>query len=305
MRVVQSRIYIEFPGGYSGLKRTALLVWYLSAIRWKKLGYTTVFYADTKTKETMDSFLLTELYDEINLEILDNIDTEKIDKLAFWAVPKLLSNKNEIEPAIISDTDIIPWRDPAYLIQNNDIVCFKKEFIEMFAYDINKKDLSVPEGYEFPKWFSWSAQPLNAGILYIRDEKIKTIYLREAMRYVENNHNDKLNPNTLTMCFAEQRIIGEIAEIFKQKVGCYQPPLSRAISNDVWHTYRFKLEEDIDDINWNMHYLKTLKDEDPIFFNKIIELPIFGDLKQRILTSNWDYKIPEIFEYIKKGGTSK
>lgn len=306
MRVIQSRIFIRFFGSEEkSINRTALLVWYLSAIRWRKLGYTPVFYADETIKQIMDEYFLTELYDEINVDMLNAIDEEKVNKTAFWAVSKLLSFANETEPCIVSDIDIVPWKDPIYLINTNDIVCFKKEFPEMFAYDIKPEEISVPEGYRFPGWFSWKAQPLNAGIMYIKNNRFKKLYLDEAFKYIENNHNDKTNSNTITMCFAEQRIIGEIAETFKQKVGCYQPPLSRAISKDVWHTYRFKTSEDTDDFHWNMHYLKTLRDEDELYFTKIIQLPIFSDLKEYIDEYGWEYQIPEIFKYIEKGGMSK
>jgi hypothetical protein len=318
MKVIQSRISIP-EISLKVINRTGLLVWYLSAIKWKKFGFDLKFYADTRTKEFMDSHLLTELYDEVDIETMNSIDSmtkddierelgpedKKIFTRYFWAITKILSHKVELETnpenIIVSDIDLIPMINPMQMIESSDIFVFKKEFVEMSAYkNYNAETLSKPQGYSFPNWFSWVAQPLNVGVLHIKSKKMRKLYIEEAMKFMYNNKNENKNDSAETMCFPEQRLLGELATTFRQRVASFQPPVSKSFNENCWHTYQFKFLEDQDLYDWNMHYLKVIKDEDPIFFEKLRDLSEFKDFFSIIDEKGFEYEVPKIFQEIQE-----
>lgn len=81
MKVIFSRIYIDKANEGSPIQdRTSLLVWYLSALKWKQLGYETILYTDERTKEAFDELGLSSCYDEVKMIKSEESDEEVIEE---------------------------------------------------------------------------------------------------------------------------------------------------------------------------------------------------------------------------------
>ena len=62
-------------------------------------------------------------------------------------------------------------------------------------------------------------KPLNTGILHIKNRELVDMYTAEALKMAKDNHNKHNNSNCITMCNAEQRLLGEIVKQAISEVG--------------------------------------------------------------------------------------
>ena len=158
MKVIFSRVNIPHMDIIQD--RTSLLVWFLSALKWKQLGFEIIFYTDEETKNELSKVGLVGLYDEVRILNKINIKDD-----IFWSYAKILS-ANEVvtnypdEEFIISDMDFIPLKNPCdFYNGGKEIVVFYKEYKEMYEPIEN---LNVNDDYVFPKYFTGNTDPINA-----------------------------------------------------------------------------------------------------------------------------------------------
>ena len=130
MRVIHSRKKV-WDKDYAFQDKFQLLVWILSILKWKNLGYETVLYTDNEVLEKIKEVGFEHLYDEINTEYLENKENIKnIDFWCFWAMPKILSLKSEIEKgynSIMADIDVVPIKKLDNLIRSRDVLVWSNK----------------------------------------------------------------------------------------------------------------------------------------------------------------------------------
>lgn len=285
MKVIFSRIYIEKANEGSPIQdRTSLLVWYLSALKWKKLGYETILYTDETTKKAFDELGLSDCYDMVKMIEVD----DSIEEDVFWACAKLLAEKqfmNEYpdEEFIISDLDFIPMVDPmTFKNANNNIITFYREYWQSYC---PLEYLGLNPEWKMPEYFTGKVDPLNVCMLHISKEnrQILNEYLDIAINFM-HMHKEFINgekANNL-MVFIEQRLFTEYLESLSIPI-ITTSPYNKSIFNIVgMHTGPYKSIEKREYWKWIIWYFKMLKDEFEDTFESIIVLPLYEDIKDII-----------------------
>ena len=293
MKVIQSRFYI--PNANEGniiQDRTSLLVWFLSVIKWKELGYEVVLYTDSTTRAKFDELGLSKYYNEI-VELEEN---ETVNTKVFWASAKILSAKKFMEEHpneefMISDLDFIPLKDPVTFVQgDNDLVTFYGEYIQMYN-SLDKMDIN-PE-YTLPSFYTGKVDPINTCLLYIRESLLDLFsqYLDIELEFMQY-HQDYISGSSANdlMCFAEQRLFTEYL-VFNDIKVTFVNPVNKSVFNvNGLHTGVYKTLEKTEYWKWIIWYLKILKEQYPDTYKEIINLELYQDVKQIIEDGGGTYK---------------
>lgn len=290
MRIVHSRKKV-WNKDYAFQDNFQLLVWILSILKWKDLGHTTVLYTDKETLENIKIIGFDHLYDVIDTDYLEKEENIKnIDFWCFWAMPKILSLKAEIEKgfnSIVSDVDVVPIKDFENLIQCRDVLVWSnKEYIELRGIYPRLEDLSLPNDYEFPMWFTGRNKPLNTGVIYFKDNYHASGYIDEVIRISKNNHNHKNNTRSQTMCNAEQRMLGEYINYRGLSYNMVQPFDEGLFNKNAFHTHEYKtLLEQNKKILFNINFLIAIKKYDENMYNNLINNELFKE-EQRLINKH-------------------
>lgn len=309
MRIIHSRKRVFEFGDNAFCNKCVLLSWVLSIIKWKILGHQIVLYTDKSTLNDINKFGFSNLYDEINTDLFENGDVCKdIDFKWFWATPKLLSYHYELEHLgnnpIVCDMDVVPARDFSNLFNiANVTVWSNKEFVNVRAVYPQLYELSTPKGYTFPKWFTGEAKPLNTGIIYFNNPEFAKEYLDEAMRFIRGNVNSKNNSDVITMCNAEQRMLGEYVAYKNLTYTTVQPFGARLSNRNGFHIHGFKnLLTSKEDINWHLQMLLEIKKYNERIFNKLLKHELFEEEKKHFEENGYVYEEVEILSRCGIGG---
>ena len=278
MRVVHSRKKV-WDKDYAFEDGFTLLTWVLSLVKWKEYGFTTVLYTDNETLNKIKEYGFEYLYDEIDTEYLDE-NSKNINFWCFWAMPKILSYKAEIEKghtdSIVADTDIVPMRDlhDIFNLKMYDLVVWSnKEHAELQAVYPKLENLSLPKDYKLPLWFKGDAKPLNTGIIYFKDSQKALGYLNEVIKISKNNDNHKHNTRTQTMCTAEQRMIGEYAKAKGLVYNVIQPVNETLFNKNAFHAHGYKSRlSKTKKIQFNVNLLNMLPSN---LYNRLINKELF------------------------------
>ena len=269
-----------------------LLVWALSAIKWKELGHTTVMYTDNKTLEDMKKFGLDKLYDEINTDLFENgAICENIDFEYFWAMPKIISLHYETyhlgNNVLVSDQDVVPTSDFSRLFNAADVLVWSnKEYVEDRRSYPRLDKLSLPKGYQLPNWYTGKIKPLNTGLIYFRDKTNAIEYCNEVFKYVQGNKNEYGNSKAVTMCNAEQRMMGEWLHHKGYTYMTVQPANEGLFNKNAFHTHGYKNHiKNENGLEWNVKFLNMIRESALWYYNLLIGMDIFKEEKEKMFKS--------------------
>lgn len=293
MKVIQSRFFI--PNANEGniiQDRTSLLVWFLSVLKWKKLGYEVILYTDNPTKTKFNELGLSPLYDEI----VELEEDESINNKVFWAASKILSAKKFMEDHpneefMISDLDFIPLKDPAtFTRKKDDLVTFYGEFVQMYA-PLDKMNIN-PE-YNIPSFYTGKINPINTCLLYIREPLLDLFsrYLDIELEFMQYHQEyiDGSSANDL-MIFAEQRLFSEYLAANSIEFTYINPENKSVFNINGLHTGVYKGLEKTEYWKWIIWYLKILKEQFYSTYQEIINLELYKDIKKIIDDGKGTYK---------------
>lgn len=295
MKVIQSRFYIPNANEGSAIQdRTSLLVWFLSVLKWKELGYEVVLYTDSTTKEKFDELGLSQHYDEIvELEEDENVNTK-----VFWASAKILSamkfmETHPDEEFMISDLDFIPLKDPATFAKNeNDLITFYTEYVQMHIYK-NFDEMDINPEYVVPDFYTGKVDPINTCLLYVRKPLLVLFkqYLEIELDFMQQ-HQEYISGSSATelMVFAEQRLFTEFLIANDVEITFVNPARKSVFNVNGIHTGPYKGCEKTEYWKWVIWWLKVLKEQFPDTYEEIIELELYSDIKQIITEGNGTYK---------------
>ena len=280
MKVIQSRIYNELANDGSIIQdRMSLMVWFLSVINWRKLGYEPVLYTDQITKAEFEKYGLAQFYSEI-------IDIGEIstDEKVYWASSKLYSVKKFMETYpdedfIISDLDFIPFKDPMQFV-TGDVLTYHTEYWQAYkAID----ELNLSADYTLPEWITGKVNPVNTSVLYFKDKELMKELMDIQFDFMEKNNvfTNTSDANDL-MTFIEQRVLGEFLA-YKGKTVSFMAAEGKSIFNvNGMHTGPYKRMEKSDFCKWNFWYLKMIREESMDVYNTLINNELFKDIKEII-----------------------
>lgn len=293
MKVLQTRFYIDIANEGNIIQdRTSLLVWVLSVLKWKQLGYEVILYTDEITKNKFDELNISKYYDQINLIEPDDSVNIKV----FWASAKIFSAKkfmedNPNEGFMISDLDFVPLKDPITFVKSdNDLVTFYKEYVKMYN-SLNKMDIN-PD-YVMPDFYTGKVDPINTCLLYIRESlldlfssylDIELDFMHQHQEFISGSSSNDL------MTFAEQRLFTEYL-VANNIEFTYMNPANKSIFNvNGLHTGPYKSIEKTEYWKWIIWYLKILKEQFSDVYEDIINLELYSDIKQIITDGEGEYK---------------
>lgn len=265
--------------------RTSLLVWFLSVLKWKQLGFETVFYTDMETKNALSEVGLIDLYDEVHI-----LDNENIKDDVFWAHAKILSAKEFIdshpdEEFMLSDMDFIPLKNPCEFYKGGkELVVFYREYKQMYA-PIDR--LNLNDDYAFPTYFTGDVDPINACQLLVHETMLQDFkeYLDYELDFMDKYKNDFVSGQISNdiMVFLEQRLFTEFLVNEKDYTVVETSPRYKSVFNTSGiHTGPYKSLELAEYYKWVIWYLKMLREEFTDVYNHIIQLELYGDFRQII-----------------------
>ena len=283
MKVIFSRVKVPYMDIIQD--RTALLVWFLSVLKWKQLGFETVFYTDEETKNELSEVGLVDLYDEVHI-----LNQENIKDDVFWAHAKILSAKDFVtnypdEEFIISDMDFIPLKNPCNFYKGGkELVVFYREYNQMYAPIEN---LKLNDDYQFPKYFTGNVDPINACQLLVHKEMLPDFkeYLNYELEFMNQYKNDFVSGKISNdiMIFLEQRLFTEFLVNEKGYTVVETSPQYKSVFNTSGlHTGPYKSLELAEYYKWIIWYLKMLREEFTDVYESIIHLDLYDDFRQII-----------------------
>lgn len=195
-----------------------------SALFWKKYFGPIRLYCNSKFLETISLYKLDSLYDEINVDILDNITYSPKILSKYWSIPKLYA-ANEISKSettyCILDTDL--W------ITNYFDWDTSKDFLAFHYENFDLKNKNNP--YLIPSAFiddykekDWDLMAMNCAFMYINNQQMVFDWFKYADNVIKLNKTVKTkNKKDVYTLFIEQRAITYICEKLKLNYGTLIP----------------------------------------------------------------------------------
>lgn len=300
MKVIHSRISSEEKDNLHSLTSLELLIWFLSILQWKKLGYTTKIYVDDENLQFIKDNHLYELYDEVDSEYFNNADgffvKNNVNKNKFWAGCKIFLLENENESCIISDYDFIPFTNP---IMDKEVIAYYTEEIKQ-VYNATLDNLTFPENYEVPEWFQYNIDPVNTSVCYIGNNSVKDLYIEEAYKYMTNNNDIEDETLVYDMVYIEQRMLAEICNHLEVEIKTLVD-LNKVsyINSDYLHLLMYKdVDKSIEENrkypnSWHIYLLNKLNKYFPEVYENVINMEEFSEDKEYIEKNGFDsYKVP-------------
>lgn len=291
MKVIQSRFYIEKANEGSVIQdRTSLLVWFLSVMKWRELGYEPYLYTDKATKEKFDEIGFSSLYD--NIIILENKD---INAEVFWASAKILSAKKFMESYpneefIISDLDYIPLKDPKLFVSNNNsLVAFYPEYLPMYS---PIEYLKINPDYTMPDFFTGTVDPINTCMLYIQKNNLELFdnYLDIELDFMNYHYDfESSQISNDLMIFVEQQMFTEYLVHNNIDIDFVSPENKSVFNVNGLHSGVYKTIEKAEYWKWIIWYLKMIKELNGDIYNDIILLDLYSDIKAIIDNGSGEY----------------
>lgn len=154
----------------------------LSALRWKQLNGPIKLYTDTVGISFYKQLGVLELYDEVNVEFLNNL--QEVDPALFWTSGKIQALQNEQVPFVFLDQDFI----------------VRDEIPEQFYKgDIGIGHWEIPRGHYYFTEEQW-----NRDITH--------------MEFPANYNINAYSPNTSLLYFGKQQIVDQYADWHKKMI---------------------------------------------------------------------------------------
>ena len=174
----------------------------LSALCWRRYNGDITLCCDKTAAEYYRSIGLTELWNEIDECVPDDLDG--INPTMFWAGGKLLALRRRTAPVVMLDTDFIVWRP---LPLGNEIVAAHREELS--------SDIYPPLGYfrtrgHILPYFSETVPALNTAFLYIPNGDFLDFYTSQAIAFMKSAED--CDDYLCYMVFAEQRLAAMCAQ---------------------------------------------------------------------------------------------
>ena len=195
-----------------------------SALFWKKYFGPIRLYCNSKFLETISLYKLDSLYDEIIVDILDNITYSPKILSKYWSIPKLYA-ANEISKSettyCILDTDL--W------ITNYFEWDISKDFLAFHYENFDLKNKNNP--YLIPSAFiddykekDWDLMAMNCAFMYINNQQMVFDWFKYVDNVIKLNKTVKTkNKKDVYTLFIEQRAITYICEKLKLNYGTLIP----------------------------------------------------------------------------------
>ena len=147
----------------------------LSALRWKMYNGPIKLYTDSVGLSFYKQLGITELYDEIDIDFLNNLDP--VDPALFWTSGKIQALQNEKEPFVFLDQDfIVRGKIPEHFYKR-EIGIGHWEIPRGHYYFTEERWKRDIKHMDFPEGYNIHAYSPNTSFLYFSNPKIVDEYV--------------------------------------------------------------------------------------------------------------------------------
>jgi hypothetical protein len=208
VQVLEKIPYTEksYPQGFTSGE--IALMW-INGMIWKikNPNIPLVLYTDIETLELLKSYNITDSWDRIETDLLEN--NIGINKSIFWSNSKFRVYKELTSPFLFIDCDILIWDDISeWDIFEYELVTSYKEELTIDCYiDPNIMTSEYQIGYSS----DWKNMALNASFVYINNKEFKKNYVNIAIDWMIGCSINEKNLNKYSVYFIEQRFLSELA----------------------------------------------------------------------------------------------
>lgn len=273
------------------------LVQYSSIVHWKKFYGPIHLYCNTHFYEEVKKNKLEHLYDSINVDLLDQLPDDKLNK--FWSFAKLVAIKNISEnykKFVVLDTDL--WIQ-SKLDFSGDFLGYHLENI----CDHPRNPYIDPRNYVDTNIynFNWSVRPVNCAFLYFNSKVLIDTWIDLAEKIVNQSDSIKINDLSSDTIFIEQRLISVLADYLKLSWGTliknvYYPEIQANDQGDEWIP-PLGNDEESSYFAYNIKHVWGLKKRyQEIEIRDLVLSITISSLQQNF--HDWQVKIPELVDKI-------
>ena len=306
MRAVQAYLNISNYSfcAYQQDRDVDILVWKLSVIRNKKLGFTTVLYAGLEDKGYIEFHGFDKLYDEINYIDINETNLTKVSLVHFWAAFKFVAIEKELEqplPFFLVDTDLV-FMDDTILekIYSPVLVWANTEPISNYP---PLATLPIQDTFRYPRYFKLTTRPVNTAILKVDNRDILRDWLALAWKFMIGNPLPDVGSTFGLMITAEQRFLPnvirnkyneEISFFCDLKINNFGKEHFHIWGAKVFINHGFKFRN-----SWIKSLLTLIKQEDETIYDDIIRN---APINIKYVVEHWDETntISCLYQYFKK-----
>lgn len=196
-------------GGEIVLPDYEFLTLILSALKWRQLNGPIRMITDSEGAAFFERSGFGALWDASVSTELDDIDAA-LDPFRFWAAGKLEALRHMKAPCVMLDTDMILW-DNLNAHLSCSLVAAHREPLLPAVYPNPSEAFVLSPDYAFPSEWDFTLPAANTAFLYVPTEAFKVYYLDAAFAFMRALTNSDIDP-TVSMCFAEQRILAMCAQ---------------------------------------------------------------------------------------------
>lgn len=193
----------------------------LSACLWRKYNGPIKLYTDTNGYKFYDSWGMLGLWDGgVDVDVLEDIPND-IPADIFWAGGKLYAIKEQNEPFVMMDTDLLVWSCIHDIVAGQKLMAYHSENLEQLkSCYIDYRFLKKRKGYKPDANWDWNQDPYNTALTYFNDSNFLEYYTDKAIDFMRGN-TERPMEMVSQMVFAEQRIFGMCAKLKKIPVGTF------------------------------------------------------------------------------------
>lgn len=257
-----------------------ILTTILSALYWRKNNGKITMYTTNEGKKYYEKLNITEVWNDINTEALENY-SEEIDFNEYWAAGKIMAVRNEKSPFVMLDTDMIFWEEFLPLIKGreNKTICIHKEGLKVYA---DKEKIKVKDGYEFDLEWDWSIEACNTAFVYFGNEELRRYYTDEFFKFIDGNKGNLINDNKSQIVFAEQRMIAMCGKKIGNEIDSFSTYSElmeedkKGVKSKFTHIWGFKVEikkEITERAKYCIKCMQIIKSEFPEYQEMIFGIP--------------------------------
>lgn len=175
----------------------------LSALYWKKLQGPIKLYCDRTFYEYISKLGISDLWDEIDTETLENLDTG-INHDVFWAYSKMYINSLQTEPFVSLDIDL--FQQEYYDYSTHDVICSHIESTDSNLdntstynrpiYYPNYHKLSIFSDRFKDYDIQITDDAINVAILAINKPEMYKEFMKYVDSFVKGNNFDPMDIST-------------------------------------------------------------------------------------------------------------
>lgn len=307
-------VHVFHAQGTTQFSDSYLMVWLCSIHRIRHQKSKLDLMCDHYTYETLRELNINSLYDNCDINTTENaLKQHHIDCKTFPAFAKFAALEKYDVPCII-DNDLIPWENlDDYLVGNTAVFSHTEVGFRGTRTYPPLLRLNTRKGYHHPGGLDRSIPAYNTSVIYIGNEEVKNICVKEAWDFMEGNcaSRKKEKPEFI---YVEQRLVPMCCKKAKLPI--------RVLIDSPWNVRYGYFQPSKEGSSWNLYYhidndsllthtwiVKKYIDQNPLYSGyiccRVLEILRKNDVQIYNVCTKMKRMLPYINMLEKYGSTEK